>query len=102
MKSTGASLLPIVDEDLVDALLDNPWITSDDSDSEVEEKLPGVVAQKLLTFRVSEEQVVAWNRHNLTGFPGFWGKYCSRSIVPCELESVDYVVGNETVLADLY
>ena len=35
VKSTGASLLPIVDEDLVDALLDNPWITSDDSDSEV-------------------------------------------------------------------
>ena len=65
VKSTGASLLPIVDEDLVDALLDNPWITSDDSDSEVEEELPSVVARKLLTFRVSEEEVVAWNRHNL-------------------------------------
>ena len=102
VKSTGASLLPIVDEDFVDALLDNPWITSDDSYSEVEEELPGVATRKFLTFSVSEEPVVAWNTHNLTGLPGSWDKYCSRSIVPCELESVYYVVGNERVLANLY
>ena len=99
---SGDPLLPIVNEDLVDALLDSPWITTDDSDSESEEEQSCVVARKLLTYRVSEEQVVAWKRHNLTGLPGFWDKYCSRSIGPTEQESVDDVTGNEMELADLY
>ena len=95
-------MLPIVNEDLDDALLDSPWITTDDSDSESEEEQSCVVARKLLTFRVSEEQVVAWKRHNLTGLPCFWYKFCSRNIGPTEQEFVDDVTGNEMMLADLY
>ena len=89
-------------EDLVDALLDSPWETTHDSDSEPEEEQSCVVARKLWTFRVSEEQVVVWKRHNLTGLPGFWDKYCSRGIGPTEKEFIDDVTGNEMELANLY
>ena len=43
---SGDPLLPIVNEDLVDALLDSPWITTADSDSESEEEQSCVVAQR--------------------------------------------------------
>ena len=36
-------MVPLVDEDLVEALLDSPWIASDTSDSEAEEEQTGGV-----------------------------------------------------------
>ena len=67
-------LSPNFNEDLVDALLDNPWITTNDLDWEVEEEVPDAVVRKSSTFTICKEQVVAWRRHDSTGLPAFWDK----------------------------
>ena len=92
----------LIKEDLVDALSDSQWLASDDSESEAEEEKAGVVARKSLTFRVVEEQVVAWKRHDITGLQCFWDKYCSRGFAPSGHKYMDDVVGNEKVLVNQY
>ena len=93
------SVLPLYDEDMV---LDSPWTVSDYSDSESDEEQSTVVGtvmvRKLLTFRVSEEQVVAWKRHNIGELPGFWNKYCGCSAAQVEPVSIDSIMEDQTQL----
>ena len=94
-------MVPLVDEDLVEALLDSPWIASDTSDSEAEEEQTDdvVVVRKLLTFRVSEEQFAAWKWHNSAEMPGFWNKYSNCSSAQVNPVDIGSVIEYE---ADLY